>query len=124
MIVVSELLNDAIRTGFLFCMGIAMVRITWRSELARFTLIHAYHSIINFCMECPKLWLETTAQCHAVVRWPTSITYNNSPWPGYIHVIQAYTCSCIIEASQKLVWETRPFPERGGSPRLVKSENT
>ena len=38
MIVVSELLNDAIRTGFLFCMGIAMVRITWRSELARFTL--------------------------------------------------------------------------------------
>ena len=38
MIVVSELLNDAIRTGFLFCMGIAMVRITWWSELARFTL--------------------------------------------------------------------------------------
>ena len=39
MIVVSELVNDAIRTGFLFCMGIAMVRITSRSKLARFTLL-------------------------------------------------------------------------------------
>ena len=38
MIVVSELLNKAIRTRFLFCMEIAMVRITSRSELARFTL--------------------------------------------------------------------------------------
>ena len=40
MIVVSELLNEAIRTGFLFCMGIAMVRITSRSELAQFTLYY------------------------------------------------------------------------------------
>ena len=40
MIFVSELLNEAIQTGFLFCMGIAMVQITSRSELAQFTLSH------------------------------------------------------------------------------------
>ena len=53
MIVVSELLNDAIQTGFLFCMGIAMVRITLWSELARFTLLTEIIQIFEvFSLSC------------------------------------------------------------------------
>ena len=62
MIVVSELLNDAIRTGFLFCMGIAMVRITWWSELARFTLSEVDRS-------CHEVLTVVTCGCDDMVSY-------------------------------------------------------